>query len=128
MSDQNFYSIDRLIEFGLGMTMARQMMKVMNESMEGMQTPTAPKPLQQNPLYVQQVNPVPPSAYYVCIDGKSAGPFNEMEISKLIYSKRINKDTLAWMPGLSQWDKVENIPAILRIVALIPPPLRPNNT
>ena len=61
--DYGFYSMDRLIEFGLGMTMARQMMKVMNESMEGMQTPTAPKPLQQQALHVQQVHPVSPSMY-----------------------------------------------------------------
>ena len=126
MNDNNnygFYSMDKLIEFGLGMTMARHMMKVMNESLEGMQTPAAPKPLQQNPLYVQQIHPVTLSAYYVCLDGKSAGPFNEMEITKLINSKRINKDSLAWMPGMPQWEKIENIPAILRIVALTPPPL-----
>ena len=129
MNDNNnygFYSMDKLIEFGLGMTMARQMMKVMNESMEGMQTPATPKPLQQQALHVQQVHPVAPSIYYVCIDGKSAGPFNEMEITKLITSKRIDKDTLAWIPGQSQWEKIENIPAILRIVALTPPPLTPS--
>ena len=126
MNDDNrygFYSMDKLIEFGLGMTMARQMMKVMNESMEGMQMPQAPRPLQQNVPQLQQMFPVTPSMFYVCIDGKAAGPFNEMEMAKLISNKRVNKDTMAWMPGMNSWQPIESVPAILKIIALTPPPM-----
>lgn len=125
--DQNcnygYYSMDRLIEFGVGMSMARQMMRLMNESMDNFQIPSAPKPLQQQPVYVQQVNPIKPTSYYLCIDGSTAGPFSESEVAQLIATKRINKETLAWIEGMPQWDKAENIPAILRIVALTPPPI-----
>ena len=122
-SNYGYYSMDRLIEFGLGMSMARQMMRLMNESMENFQIPSAPKPLQHQSIYVQQVNPVRPASYYFCIDGSTAGPFSESEVAQLIAAKRINKETLAWIEGMPQWDKIENVPAILRIVALTPPPL-----
>lgn len=92
--------MDRLIEFGLGMSMARQMMRLMNESMDNFQIPSAPKPLQQQPVYVQQVNPIKPTSYYLCIDGSTAGPFSESEVAQLIATKRINKETLAWIEGM----------------------------
>ena len=72
MDDNSFFSIDRLVEFGLGMGIAQQ---------------------------------------------------NDGELSQLISQKRINKDTLAWVPGLTAWKPIEQIPAILKVVALTPPPL-----
>ena len=36
MNNDNFLSLDRLVKFGLGMSMARQMVNVMNESMQNM--------------------------------------------------------------------------------------------
>lgn len=33
MDNDSFYSLDRLIEFGLGINMANQMIKVMNDSL-----------------------------------------------------------------------------------------------
>jgi hypothetical protein len=44
-------------------------------------------------------------------------------MAALIAQKKVNKDTLAWMPGLLGWKPIEQIPAILKLVALTPPPL-----
>ena len=41
MNDSNFFSMDRLVEFGMGLTVAQQMIKTMNESMTTMHIPGA---------------------------------------------------------------------------------------
>ena len=114
MNNNDFYSIDRLIEFGLGVNIARQMINCMNQGMQNMHIPGS----------MQNIQPQQPSIFYVAIDGKQAGPFNESEIMQLVSQKKINKDTLAWTPGMSGWQQIENVPAILKLIALAPPPLK----
>ena len=41
MDNNSFFSIDRLVEFGMGMAVAQQMVKTMNESMTSMHVPGA---------------------------------------------------------------------------------------
>ena len=113
MENNSFFSIDRLIEFGLGMGMAQQMVGMMNQYMQQMYVPGS---IQSMP------KPMPP-IYYVAIDGQQVGPLNDSEVSRLIAQKQVNKDSLAWMPGMAAWQPIEQIPAILKIVALTPPPL-----
>ena len=113
MDNQSFFSIDRLVEFGLGMGIAKQMVGMMNQYMQQMYVPgsiqSMPKPM--------------PNIYYVAIEGRQIGPLNDRELSQLISHKQISKDTLAWVPGLPAWKPIEQIPAILKVVALTPPPL-----
>lgn len=113
MNEQNFFSIDRLIEFGLGMGIAQQMVGMMNQYMQQMYVPgsiqSMPKPL--------------PQVYYVSIRGQQVGPLNDSELFHLIAQKQVNKDTLAWIPGMTAWQPIEQLPAIQKIVALNPPPL-----
>lgn len=113
MNEQSFFSVDRLIEFGLGMGIAQQMVGMMNQYMQSMYVPgsiqSMPKPM--------------PQTYYVAIDGQQVGPLNDGELSKLITQKRIDKNTLAWVPGMLVWKPIEQVPDILKIVALTPPPL-----
>ena len=49
MDDQSFFSIDRLVEFGLGMGIAQQMVGMMNQYMQQMYVPgsiqSMPKPM-----------------------------------------------------------------------------------
>lgn len=117
MNNDNFLSLDRLVEFGLGMSMARQMVNVMNESMQNMYVPGSIKTISATPS---------PTTIYVAIEGSSIGPLNESEFSQLVTNKTVTKDTLAWMPGMQNWQPIEKIPAILKIVALSPPPLPTN--
>lgn len=114
MNNDSFFSIDRLVEFGLGMSMAQQTMNVMNESMKNMYVPGS---IQTMP------SSRPVATCYVAIDGKSVGPLSESEFSQMVMNKAVTKDTLAWMPGMQTWQPVERIPDLLKIVALTPPPL-----
>lgn len=109
MDENSFFSIDRLVDFGLSMTIANQMMQTMNTVMNNTQIPG--------------VMPSVPKVYYVAVDNQSVGPLNESELSQLISQKKVNKDTLAWMPGMQAWQPIEKVPAILKIVALTPPEL-----
>lgn len=113
MDNSSFFSIDRLIEFGLGMGIARQMVGMMNQSMQSMYVPGS---IQSMPTSIAQT-------YFVAINGHQVGPLNDSELSQLISQKKITKDTLAWMPGMTGWKPVEQVPAILKLVALTPPPL-----
>ena len=57
------------------------------------------------------------------IEGKQAGPFSEEEIARLICEGKVDKTTYVWRPGMPQWARAENVPEVLKIVALTPPPL-----
>lgn len=114
MDNNDFFSLDRLLEFGLGMGMAQQMINTMNQSMKSMYIPGSIQSMPQQPVA---------SIYYVAIDGQQTGPFRESELMELIRDKKVSKDTLAWMPGMETWLPVEKVPAILKLIALTPPPL-----
>ena len=118
MSENNFYSIDRLVEFGMSMAISQQMVKSMNDMMVNMRIPGSMNPMQANTQQRDQV-------FYAMIDGKQAGPFSETELARLILDKKIVKETYVWMPGLKDWQLVENTPSVLRLVALTPPEFKP---
>ncbi len=113
MDNSSFFSIDRLIEFGLGMGIAQQMVGMMNQSMQQMYVPGS----------IQSMPQPTPHTYYVAINRQQVGPLNDSDIAQLISQKKIDKDTLAWIPGMTGWKPIEQIPSILRIVALTPPPI-----
>ncbi|GHT99100.1 hypothetical protein FACS1894142_6320 [Spirochaetia bacterium] len=110
--EKSFYSMDRLIEFGMGMAVAQQMVQSMNQTMQNMHIPGAGNAM--NPPPSQRV-------YYIVLEGKQAGPFSETEIARLINDRKVSKETLVWYPGLSNWKTAENVPEILRLAALTPP-------
>ena len=114
MDNNDFFSLDRLLEFGLGMGMAQQMINTMNQSMKSMYIPGSIQSMPQQPIA---------SIYYVAIDGQQTGPLRESELMELIRDKKVSKDTLVWMPGMTTWLPIEKVPAILKLIALTPPPL-----
>lgn len=119
MNENSFYSVDRLIEFGMGMSVAQQMVKQMNAAMQNMFVPGS---IQTMPQLAPAPQPVQ-NIYYVAIDGQQVGPLNDAELMNLIQQQKVNKDTLGWMPGMPAWQAIEQIPAMLKVVALMPPAL-----
>ena len=110
MDNDSFYSLDRLIEFGLGINIANQMIKVMNDSFQQMYVPGADNPMKQ-----------PSSLFYVVVDGKQVGPLSESEMARLVMQNMITASTYVWKPGMSSWKIASEVPEVLRIVALTPP-------
>lgn len=122
MSENSFYSVDRLVEFGLTLGVATQMANSMNVSLQNMQIPGARNPMQPNSLAEDQ------RLFYVVLDGKSVGPLTTSEFSRLIAEGRITKETYVWKPGMLDWQLAENVPEVLKLVALTPPPVPNANT
>ena len=116
MDESSFFSMNRLVEFGMGMAVAQQMVKTMNESMTNMHVPGAMNPMEKP----QQ------QFFYAMIEGNQAGPFSEQELSRLIVEKKVVKETYIWKPGLPKWEIAEKLPEILKLVALAPPPFQQN--
>jgi hypothetical protein len=116
MNDDSFFSINRLVEFGMGMAVAQQMVNTMNSAMSNMHVPGSMNPIQTSPAQF----------YYVMLADKQAGPFSEQELSRLIAEKKIVKETYIWKPGLPKWEIAEKLPEILKLVALSPPPFQQN--
>jgi hypothetical protein len=80
MNDDGFFSINRLVEFGMGI--AQQMVNTMNSAMTNMNVPGSLNPMQTAPQF-----------YYAMIEGNQAGPFSGQELSRLISEKKIVKET-----------------------------------
>ena len=116
MNDDNFFSTNSLVEFGMSIAIAQQMVKTMNSAMTTMHVPGSINPMQT----------AVPQFYYAMIEGNQAGPFSEQELSRLIGEKKIVKETYIWKPGLPKWEIAEKLPEILKLVALAPPPFKPN--
>ena len=117
MENSSFYSIDRLVEFGMSLAVAQQMTRTMNQTMREMYIPGTMSPM---PSSLPQV-------YHVVLEGQQAGPFTEQEVMRLIADHRITKETLVWIPGMPAWQAVEKVPQVLRLVSLTPPPINNNN-
>lgn len=115
MNDDSFFSMDRLVEFGLGMAMAQQMVNVMNQSMRSMYVPGS----------IQSMPQTASSIYYVALNGQQVGPLNDSEMMQLVTARKVNKDTLCWTPGMPAWQPIEKVPAVLKLIALTPPPITP---
>lgn len=120
--NDGFYSIDRLIEFGMGLSIAQQMARTMNETLQQSVTPGVDNLSTTNHSMMQDCR-----LYYAVINNQQAGPFSEVDIAKLVTEKKIVDETYIWRPGMRNWEIARNIPEILRIVALTPPSFINNN-
>ena len=113
MDDSNFFSMDKLVEFGMGLAVAKQMAASMNASLTQMSIPGAGK--------VQNHND--DKAYFVAVDGKAEGPYSLTEMARQVSLGRIHKETYVWRIGMTNWDLAENVDGLLRLIALTPPPI-----
>jgi hypothetical protein len=105
--------MEHFMELSMGMALGGQMARMMNQTMaEAARTGPA-----QNPAAGPQ------RLYYAALEGRQAGPFSETEIVRLINEKRIGGETLVWRQGMTQWKAARDVPELLRIIALGPPPL-----
>ena len=101
-------TMERFVEMSLGLAMGQQMAQAMNNTLNA-------KPSKKT-AEAQRL-------YYAAIEGRQAGPFSETEIVRLINDKKIARTTLVWRQGMTAWKAAQDVPEILRIITLGPPPL-----
>lgn len=128
MSEVSFYSIDRLVEFGLSLGVATQMAQSMNVALQKMNVPGAGNSLETVRVPASGLSTPAPSTfgqttYYVVLDGAATGPLSTAELARLITEKKVTKETYVWTPGMADWQLAEAVPEVLQLVALTPPPL-----
>jgi hypothetical protein len=113
--DNSFNSIERLMEFGMSMAVAQQMMQTMNHAIQNMTTPQ-----------FKNVNVTLPkiSHFYALVNDIPQGPFTEQELNGHILANRINKDTLVWLNGLPGWIPANQVPELTKLFELMPPPMK----
>lgn len=113
MDDHSAFSAEQLVQFGLGIYIAREIAQAMNSAISN-----AVGPGHHSSSAGQQVS----TSYHVLLDEKASGPFSEPELMRLIKAQHLTKDTFVWRPGLKDWGRAGDMPDILRLVALCPPP------
>lgn len=115
MNNNSFNSIEKLMEFGMSMAIAQQMMQTMNHAMSNMQTP------QFHNLSMQMPKPL---HFFALVNDIPQGPFSELEMSNHIISNRVSEETLIWFNGLPGWMKAQQIPEVSKLFLLKPPSLK----
>lgn len=111
-NDNDFAPIERLMEFGMSMAVANQMVQTMNEVLT-----KSNKPSLQNIGLQHQV----PKSYYVVINDITQGPFSESEISTFVLNEKVKQDTFVWHDGMSHWEIAKNIQEVAKLFLLMPP-------
>lgn len=112
----DFSSIDKLVEFGMGMAVAQQMISTMNSAMNNMQVAGV------NAGTTGQSGTASPAAvsktWYAVINDRQVGPLNQGDLSTLIQNSNITDATLMWCPGMSGWQLASNIPEVYKLFLL----------
>lgn len=111
-NDNSFNSIERLLEFGMSMAVAQQMMQAMNHAMQNITTPQ-----------FKNVNmPLPQAtSFYALVNDIPQGPFTEQELIGHILANRVNNETLVWLNGMPGWMQAQQVPEVAKLFALMPP-------
>jgi hypothetical protein len=114
-NDSNFNSLEKMMDFGMSMAVAQQMMQTMNHAMSHMQTPQ-----------FNNVNmPVPaPKQFYALVNDIPQGPFSESELTGHILAARVHKTTMVWLHGMPSWMPAEQVMDVNKLFGLVPPPIK----
>ena len=105
---------------GMGMGVGFGMGNVMGNMAGNMNTGN-----QQNQSSSANKPPPPPNIgvqYYVLIDNKQNGPFNIDALKNMIDQNIVNRQTLVWKEGMSDWVSIMDQNDLKEMIDKIPPP------
>lgn len=106
--DNSFNSIDRLVEFGMSIAVAQQMIHTMNHCISNMMVPGA-STVQHSATKHE---------YYLVINNNLAGPYQLEDLNGLVSNGQLKNDTLVWHTGLTGWTFARNVSEINKILTL----------
>ena len=101
--EDNF--LEKIMELGIGLSMARQMPDLVSQSIQPARTSTPPSIPQD-------------TVWYLVIDNAQAGPFNEEALKQIIKNNLIKPDTLVWKSGMAQWMPASSVPEVNKMFLL----------
>ncbi|MFN8673351.1 MAG: SPFH domain-containing protein [Candidatus Sericytochromatia bacterium] len=117
-SAQNGGSTSEMMNMGMGMAMAGQMMNMMgnmNNSNFGAQQP----PSFNQPPAFNQAN------FHVNINGQQQGPFDMNTLQAMVRDGRLKQDTFVWKNGMPEWKQASSVAELNSLFAQVPPPMSP---
>lgn len=118
----DFSSLDKLVEFGLGVGVATQMMNTMNQVIANTAMPgvglnpgmaSGTKSCSQQPLVATE-------SYYIVKDDRMAGPLSQSELTRLVDNGVVTGNTLCWREGMDAWKFAKDIPDVNKLLLLKP--------
>lgn len=65
--------------------------------------------------------PVPQTAYYLAVNGQSAGPYLVEVLAQMGMSGTFTKESLVWKQGMTEWTKAEAIQELQSVFGTVPP-------
>lgn len=111
--ENNFTSIEKLVKFGIELTVAQQMVGTMNSIMKDMNIPGS----------FVDTDTLSNKLWYVEINNNAVGPLSEAELIKMLIDKQMDKNSLVWSYGMVKWEKAQNVSNILKLIIQLPPVL-----
>ena len=106
--EDNF--LEKIMELGIGLSMARQMPDMISQSMQAANPQMRG---QQTPPQIPQE-----TVWYLVIDNAQAGPFNEEALKQIIKNNLIKPDTLVWKTGMPKWMPASSVPEVNKLFLL----------
>jgi hypothetical protein len=65
--------------------------------------------------------PIPTTGFYVAIDGKQKGPYDNTKLSKMISEGNVTRETLVWKAGMENWAEAGDIEELSALFSVAPP-------
>ena len=109
---ETYYSIERLVDFGISMAVAQQMISGFQQAM--VQAPNS------------QLTSMPQAAvgriYFALVNSEQVGPLSGHDIIRMVRDNEITASTLLWAAGSPTWMAASAFPEVMSVVAIAPPP------
>lgn len=108
---------------GMGFVLAQQMGGMMSPQMGG---GGAPQQMQQQGGAMPPPMPAPVQYFYAA-NGQQAGPVTFEQLKALFANRTVNKDTLVWKQGMSEWAALNSVEELKAFLGGATPPPLPGN-
>jgi len=86
------------------------------------------QPTQFNASPVQSAADMPPPIapavqYYIAVEGKSTGPFDEGQMARMIPNNTFTQTSMVWKKGMAAWAPASTVPELSELFESTPPPI-----
>jgi membrane protease subunit (stomatin/prohibitin family) len=80
-----------------------------------------------NPVGNNQPPSIPVVVYFVAVNGSQTGPFNVQQLQNLVANGQLQRNTLVWKQGMTNWEEAFKLLDLQSLFETIPPPIPPIN-
>ena len=80
-----------------------------------------------NPIGNNQPPSIPVIVYFIAVNGNQTGPFNMQQLQNLVTNGQLQRNTLVWKQGMTNWEEAFKLLDLQGLFETIPPPLPPIN-